>query len=239
MDPIQALRLERSVHERANLIEVARYEEMAKIRDAQPEGSDAWRQADGELETIKLERVCKAEKMSPPGTLNLPDLLERRRWEAGIIDEAFRLFPVGENVFIYQMRVLEGASFAGTHLFAGVGAKEADRYSAGRGVIVSAGLRALDYLWSFGVEPGHIIRVAKLSILRIQLGGHTAGTEEYLMVMNCSECRASTDLGHDIVDGLARITRDPRGKHLLVYQDGRTFDGCVETDGTAELHDGH
>jgi hypothetical protein len=239
MDPIQALRLERDVQERAKLIEVARYEEMAKIRDAQPEGSDARRQAEGELRTIELERISKSEKMSPPGALHLPDLLERRRWEAGITDEAFQQFPIGENVFIYQIPVLEGATFAGTKLFAATGAKEADKFSAGRGIIVAAGLPALDYLWSYGVEPGHIVRITKLSTMRLVLAGHTKGREEYLLVFHCSECRCSTDLGYDVIDGRARVERDAVGKHRLVYQDGRTFDGCVETDGTAELHDGH
>lgn len=109
----------------------------------------------------ELERSLK-----PLGFYNIPELLDKRRLEYGIPNGAFESFPTFDKVYIYQIPLPgQGKSTytEGGMILKPEQTKSAERRTAPRGIVISAGLQALDSLYSTGIEIGHIVRFKKLS----------------------------------------------------------------------------
>lgn len=120
----------------------------------------------------QADGVDKSAKISPLGALGLPPLLDQRRHEYQIIDTMFNAACAYDRIYVYQIppqhiidRDKEAAdSPLAIKMSAGWRNMEQDR--AHRGVIVSAGLSALDHLTAHGMGLGHIVNFAFFSILR-------------------------------------------------------------------------
>jgi hypothetical protein len=103
--------------------------------------------------------------LKPLGHFNIPDLLDKRRLEFGIPNEVFEGQPIFDRVYIFQIsdaHAQETYVKGGTILMSDHAIK-ARKEITPRGVLVSAGLKALDALRSNGVEIGHIVRFQKLA----------------------------------------------------------------------------
>lgn len=137
----------------------------------------------------------KLEKsLMPRGFFNIPMILDERRFEYAIPNGAFAAFPAFDKVYVWQINLTERNTYATDGAIIKPDARIAhDRNTAPRGIIVSAGLQALDSLRSSGFDLGHIIRFKKFSPF-IQPVEEIDGVELTVMVIRDGDIVASEDL---------------------------------------------
>lgn len=132
--------------------------------------------------------------LAPRGTYNIPMLLDERRFEYGIPNGAFESFPAYDKVYIWQVTLTERKTYKEGGTIVKPEARIAhDRNTAPRGIIVSAGLAALDSLRSTGIDIGHIVRFKKFSPF-IQPVAEVNGVEMTVMVIRDGDIVSSEDL---------------------------------------------
>ena len=165
------------------------------------------------------------EHMSPAGALGLPPLLEKRRIEYGIVDEAFEQECLFDRVYVWQIPRNEADTYEGTMIIRPDQAKRREEESCPRGVIVSAGLKALDNLRSNGVDLGHVISFVRMSPWRMPIG-NIAGVEiPPLLVMRDGDLISSLDLCEARRAGKVRTIQAQAASGLEHRLEGP--DGCV------------
>lgn len=133
------------------------------------EGAPIWIPKEALAEAVKQTAKIKA-RMSPPGTLGLPELLEKRRLEFGIPDTAFRVQAAFNRVFVHKIEdqmYKNGRYGEDSVIELPDSIKAALANSAPRGIIISAGLSALDTLRDHGMEVGHIVTLLRVSPWRV------------------------------------------------------------------------
>lgn len=174
----------------------------------------------------EAETKAMREHMSPPGTLNLPTLLEARRLEMGLPDDYFTIDAVYQRVFLKQLKPREfGEGKYGTTGILMIPAVESrEGKEAPRGVIVSAGIDALDYLISHGMELGHIVQFCEEAPYGIRVG-IPGGYEQKVIVIDVGDIIASEDLAVARNAGdLSVVCDDDDGnKHKMVKRDGSSW----------------
>jgi hypothetical protein len=109
----------------------------------------------------KLEKSLK-----PAGYYNIPEILDKRRLEYGIPNGAFESYPTFDKVYLWQIALPEDTGETvsqGGRILKPEAVQIYQRNSAPRGIVVSAGLQAMDALYSTGIQIGHIVRFKKLS----------------------------------------------------------------------------
>jgi hypothetical protein len=132
--------------------------------------------------------------LKPRGTFNIPMLLDERRFEYGIPNGAFASFPAFDKVYVHQIPLAERKTYADDGVILKPDAiTSSDRNTAPRGIIVSAGLGALDSLRSSGFDVGHIIRFKKFSPF-IQPVDEIDGVPLAVMVIRDGDIVSSEDL---------------------------------------------
>jgi hypothetical protein len=157
--------------------------------------------------------------------LKLPELLEQRRRQFKIPEAAFAQTALFDRILVAQCD-----KFGETYGEAGLivkpaGVKDRQEEETPRGVIVSAGLHALDVMWGHGIEVGHIVNFAHLSPWRLYLDDHY---KEALVVLRDGDLLASDDVRELERTGVLRVEMrevpDGRGvsKRQHVYFDTRT-----------------
>lgn len=113
-------------------------------------------------EESKLDIIRK--QMAPPGSLGLPELLEARRWHYAIPDGVFRRQVFFDRIMIWQLAPWDGGKFGKeSRIHMPDTQKDAAKATAPRGIIVGAGLSALDVLKSNGSGIGHIVNFIRLA----------------------------------------------------------------------------
>lgn len=114
---------------------------------------------DHELETAKKRTAEIKARMSPPGALGLPPLLEAQRLKYGITDNALRSQALWDRIHVFPIDHEEGELVEKTAggLHKPNSKKLRDKQEGNRGVLISAGLTAMDRLMSHGVELGDIV----------------------------------------------------------------------------------
>lgn len=145
---------------------------------------------------IVAENIADAleASLAPRGTYNIPILLDERRFEYGIPNGAFEQFPVFDKVYVWQLTLTERRTYSEGGAIVKPDARIAyDRNTAPRGIIISAGLQALDSLQSTGIDVGHIVRFKKFSPF-IQPVGDIKGVEVTVMVIRDGDIVSSEDL---------------------------------------------
>lgn len=183
---------------------------------------------------LVAENIAEAleKSLAPLGTYKLPGLLDRRRLEFGIPNGCFEHFPLFDKVYIWQLNMTERKTYSKGGTIIKPEARVAhDRATAARGVIVAAGLAALDSLRSTGVDLGHIVRFKKFSPF-IQVVEEISGVELAVMTMRDGDCVSSEDLARDFHEGRVRIVNVSKEKGGYDHRFERTLDdGTVETTG--------
>lgn len=151
-----------------------------------------------------IEKKLK-ESLKPRGFYNIPEILDSRRLQYLIPNGAFEAYPAFDKVFIWQLSTTEGETYAkGGSIIMPDKVIAAKRNTAPRGIIVSAGLKAMDALYSTGIEIGHIIRFKKFApfILEVDnIDGHALT----VMVMRDGDVEASEDMATAINSRKASI----------------------------------
>lgn len=142
-----------------------------------------------------IEEKFKA-AMAPAGTYNIPEILEKRRMEYGIPNGAFESYPSFDKVYIWQIplpgqgndKYTEGGAILKPE-----SVQHVERNSAPRGVLVSAGLQAMDSIYSTGIAIGHIVRFKKLSPFIMPVA-FIEGKQFNVYVIRDGDIEASEDL---------------------------------------------
>ena len=113
------------------------------------------------LDATKRTALIK-ERMSPPGALHLPPLLEKHRLKYGIPDGFFKSQAAFDRIYIFPLDPDdEDDKVKGTRIFKPQATKLRDKQEGNRGVLISAGLTAMDRLMSHGIELGDIVMTNK------------------------------------------------------------------------------
>lgn len=178
----------------------------------------------------ELMEEKKRARVSPAGALGLPELLDARRLEYSIIDAAFDAQCMYDRIYVYQIppkgvvaRQNEARANASV-ISLSVGWRENETDKAHRGVVVSAGLSALDYLTAHGVALGHIVNFALFSPLRHFPDDELP--EESLVVLHAGQGVSSEDTRELLRQGKLKIVRkeiDGNLRHRYVWEDGSSY----------------
>lgn len=184
-----------------------------------------------EEQVVRLKSYAKnlrdkyGEHMSAAGALGLPALLEARRLEYGIVDQAFEQECLFDRVYVWQVPRNESDTYENTMILRPDQAKRREEESCPRGVIVSAGLKALDNLRSNGVDLGHVISFVRMSPWRMPIG-NIAGVEiPPLLVMRDGDLISSLDLAEARKAGKVRTIQAQTASGIEHRLEGP--DGCV------------
>lgn len=166
----------------------------------------------------KFDEYTKAQ-MSPKGALNLTQRLDERRLEYGIIDAAFNELACFDRVLIWQLPVAE-ETYGDTGIVMTDIAKKKTREETPMGILITAGLGALDVLKSHGHELGDIVKFVKQGMWRLPIG-YVLGVPQYLMVLSVGEIVSNNDLAERYVNGDIRYEWSAKEEqHFLVDREG-------------------
>lgn len=182
--------------------------------------------ADATLKEAKSESEVIRKHMSPPGELGLNPLLERRRIEFDIVDAYFRHDAAFDRVFVYQFESEQFANgkYGDTSIWMPDTVRSKELHYSPNGVLVSAGLSALEQLRPHGILPGHIIYMADPSPLAINVD--IAGAlPQKMLIMNSRDISGSEDIRTALTSGRVRKVWDPKTRHYeLKTPDGEDWD---------------
>lgn len=147
----------------------------------------------------------------------LPELLAKRVNELGI--PAWPGQACFERVIVYRIPDEGSAS----EKFAADGViikpetrRETDKDRSPRGVVVSAGLAAMDVLISNGMQLGELVWFAPHVPFRFEVGKRSDGTPWEFYFMNVGDIVLSEDILQRVVDGDLKLTKTDK-QH--VYND--------------------
>lgn len=161
----------------------------------------------------KLEK-----RLSPRGSLGIPELLDDRRLQYGIPDGAFKVQASFDRILVHQIAKNDKETYGDTSILMPQVSQVREREEANRGILVSAGLKALDNLRSNGIDIGHIINFIRLSPWRMPVDC-IDGTYLYIMILRDGDIIGSEDLADDLLHGKVSV-KNVEGEHVLVSQDG-------------------
>lgn len=188
----------------------------------------------GQLEKQRRETEARQAKMSPAGALNLPPLLDARRLEFGLVDDVFREAVAWDRVYIAQVPPHFFSSTWGESIIVTTDkTQQRQKDEAPHGIIVGAGLSALDSLRDHGMDLGHIVSFAKFAPYRVVMS--MLGTEEiWVHVIRAGDITGSEDLALDLIEGRARVVRNENGRHVIVRDDAMPGRDPVDPIATEE-----
>jgi hypothetical protein len=168
----------------------AEFDEMEEIKYMPPgPGRDA--------KMMRLaERLDKsgewAKYISPPGFLE--DIrLEDARLKYGIPDSVFGVEALFDRIFVWQLPRVFGDVIEGTTLIKPETTRQREEEGTPRGVVVSAGLKALDNLRSNGVELGDVVNFIRLSPWKLTMQ-EIRGVEVNVLILRDGDLIASEEL---------------------------------------------
>lgn len=185
-----------------------------------PRTEENAQQWDRKLDELDREERKYSGLMSPAGALGLPPLLDQRRLEWKITDGAFNLAPIYDRVYLHQIPMEVDGKKGRIHMPDTV--KSGERRRCPRGVLVGAGLLALDAVRSNGMDLGHIVRFIHVNPWRL-IVDYTEGFFPEVMVMTAGSLTGSEDLALMLRSGAMKVQMVD-GKHRYVDAEGNAFD---------------
>lgn len=162
---------------------------------------------DFEKETAEKRTALIKERMSPPGALRLPELLEKQRLKYGIPDGFFKSQACFDRVFVFPIDQFDGDDRMSPqgNIVRGATTKLKDLQEGNRGILISAGLTAADRLMSHGIEIGHVITTNKNVPFARRCERLADGTEMFYLVMRDGDLAGSETLAEEIREGNKRV----------------------------------
>ena len=169
-----------------------------------------------EMAVHKEEKVKRAvalmkKRIAKRGSLGLPPLLEKRRLQHLIPDGAFRVQASFERVLVYEMAPAEQASMESSLIQLTDKTKDRLKDSSPRGIIVSAGLAALDSLRTNGMDLGHIVLFTHYVIGTVPIE-YIEGKEITVKIMHAGDITGSEDTAEAVRKGELEIAWNDEGK---------------------------
>jgi hypothetical protein len=184
---------------------------------------------DVDLDSAKKRTEETKAQMSPPGALNLPELLEAQRLKWGIPDGAFKARAVFDRIHIFPIDFEDENSKTAGGIFLPEMTKARSTQNAHRGVLISMGLEAADKCVSHGIELGHIVRTIRNSPHAQECARLSVGSLWYL-VMRAGDLTADETQEEKLRSGATKIV-DEGGEHSYCYQiEGRKKRGVFIND---------
>lgn len=179
-----------------------------------------------EAQRLQLERAIK-ENFADPGALGLSPLLEAKRVKYGIPNSAWSNQAAYNKILVWQIPLEESDTYGQAGVILKTDARKGKELTeAPRGVIVSAGLRALDELRSNGLDLGHTIYFTHLAPYRLRLP-MVAGKEPTLVILHSGDVFASEDLASSLKSGeckiVAKDNADGVTEHFYCDANGKTW----------------
>lgn len=158
----------------------------------------------------RLAKDIADNHLSPVGALGLPAKLDERRIRYGIPDEAFLAKPAFDRVFVYQIeaRHQEGKTYGGTSIIMPETAQKREVQESCRGVLVSAGLKALDNLKSNGIEVGDVVEFIRFGIFHKPICALLYGHLIHILVLRDGDIVGSEDIVERERAGALKITEE-------------------------------
>lgn len=176
-------------------------------------GEDGY--ATGRLLDMKNDLAALLKELSPGNPFRLPKLLNKKRLEYGITDGAFEFQPAFDRVYVFQVSQVDISKTDGG-IIRPDQAKRRELESAPQGILVAAGLVALDQLKSHGIELGHLVTLLRYAPYRIRYD-ILNGKDKYLTIMQAGDIVGSKELGDEIAAGRTRVEYDEAtGRHCYV-----------------------
>lgn len=149
----------------------------------------------------------------------LPRLLEEKRRRHGIPLSAWDAQPGFDMVLLWQVQIEEGNKLGNTGLVKADITVMRETQDTPRGVIVSAGLTALDQLKSHGMDVGHTVYFYELAPLRLRRPS-IAGRQVSLIMIQAKYIFGSEELSQNLKSRKARvIAREENGIEVHYYCD--------------------
>lgn len=142
--------------------------------------------------------------VSPPGSLNLPPLVDKKRCEELIPDFFFGNTPTFDRIHVFQIDANDSETYEGTSIVKPVGANKRDLQECPRGILLNGGLAALDNLRSNGVDLGHTVSFIRQAPWRMKMGA-ILGHELYVLLLRDGDITGSDDLGAQTRSGEVKL----------------------------------
>ena len=164
-----------------------------------------------------------------PGTIpGINALLEERRFKFAIPNGAFKLQAAFDVCLVHQLPRFHGETYGdnGVIVMPQTGRRRVEEETP-RGVLVSAGLQALDHLRSNGIDLGHIVSFIRQAPWRMPVE-MIAGCDFNLLILRTGDITGSEDLREAVASGKSRIEYDSEaGQHTFVDAQGKRWDPTV------------
>lgn len=193
-----------------------------QVNGAQLDVAEAERLKRRERELVERKERAIRSRMAPAGTLGLGKCLEAARQQYGIPDTAFTLQAEFNTVLVLQVAMQEGETYKDSLIVLSEMTRDRELRKAPIGIIVSAGLGALDALRSHGMDLGHKIVFVHSAPYFVRFD-NIGGVDQHLVVLQASQIRASYDAALDLKERRVFIKQvtDADGliRHVLVDED--------------------
>ncbi len=168
-----------------------------------------------EIQSMKQDTKGIQDSMSGPGELGLAELLDERRLEEGIPDCAFRHEASFDRIFVYQIEPEEykTGTYGQSRIILSDTIREMNKVQAPRAIIVSAGLSAMDALYSHGIGLGHRILIIREAPFRLRVGFDWENKPVEVIILTVGDICASEDLAKKRLSGDLTHVVDSNGRH--------------------------
>lgn len=181
----------------------------------EPEKTSSWKLEDrGEVRVdLRDHELDKAihrtklirERMSPEGALRLPPKLEAARLKHGIPDGFFRTAAGFDRIFVFPLDPFDqDEKIPGTSLYRPQLTKQKDLQEGYRGVLISAGLTAMDRLMSHGYELGDVVMTNK-NVPFARRVEQLEGFDMFVLVMRDGDLAGNETLQAELQAGTRRV----------------------------------
>lgn len=178
----------------------------------------AWETAD------RLASAIRA-RMSPPGGLGLPALLDERRLRYGIPDEAFDAEATYDRWLGWQIEPKheEGKkTFGDTSIIMPESQQKRALKESTRVVILSAGLECLDVFGAHGHSLGQIVNIIRMSPWHHLIGTY-GGHDVHVMILRSGDIVSNEDQRALLRAGKVKKTCEA-GQYKFTDEEGKTWD---------------
>lgn len=156
-----------------------------------------------EVERVRFRETYVA---SPGSIPNLPPLLEARRLLYDIPDMFFRSQACNDKVNIFQLSTASDEFYEGGLIAMPDWKRDQVLQEAPQGILVGAGLKAMDQMHSNGYWLGHKVNFIRMSPYMKNVGT-IHGKEQFVLCMTCGDITDSEDLANYMRNGHVRVGR--------------------------------
>lgn len=153
-------------------------------------------------------------------------LVDSRRKQYMLINEFFEYQAVYDRVYVQQVSRYEGDKIGDGLIVMADSTKQREREISCLGIIVSAGLKALDELRSNGMDVGHMVNFVRNAPFRVPVAT-IAGKDFYLVCIEAGSIMGSCDLASGMRDRTVRTKKikldDGSYQHVHCDADGNLW----------------